>query len=379
MSVLSLAQLLVAETQTAIYDRAIALAKSALLPVTSWAPGDPTRSLYHLLSTTLANAEATIAGYIAAGFLDYSEGDWLILLAKQVYNVDAIGESYATCTCRITNAGGRYFEFDPGDITVKKSGSTTYHNTTGGVLIANGTLDLDFVADVSGSAGSATVGEITEMVTALLGLSVVNTTAAVGVDRESDESIRIRCRAKLGALSPNGPADSYNYIATSTVSSVTRAKTIGDHADGSVDVYVASSSGVVQAGDVALIQSAIAEQATPQCVTAVVHSATAKTVTVNYNLWIYDAVGETQAAIKSKIASALDAMFLARPIGGDVIPGNSGKIYLSLISRTIEAVYPNHAYRVEMLSPTSDTTLAVNEVAVLSHDPANSTVTLVAQ
>ena len=68
MSVFSLAQLLVQETTTAIYDRAIELATSVGLPVTSWQPGDPTRSLYHLLSRTLSNAEQIVVKYIAAGF-----------------------------------------------------------------------------------------------------------------------------------------------------------------------------------------------------------------------------------------------------------------------------------------------------------------------
>lgn len=380
MSVLSLAQLAIAETESAIYSRALAIATSIGLPVTSWHAGDPTRSLYHLLAKTLASAEGIVAKYIAAGFLDYATGEWLALLAKQVYDVDRVEATYATCTCRLTSTNSGPFEFDPGDITVKKpNSSVTYHNTEGGSVAGNGTLDLAFVADQAGKDGSASPNEITEFVTTYLKLAVTNTTAAVGIDSETDDSLRSRCRAKLGALSPNGPADAYNYVATSTVASVTRAKTVGDNVDGTVTVYVASDSGVVQPADVTTIQTAITTLATPQCVAATVVSATPKTVVVDYDIWLYSTVGESETQIRAAISEALSAMFRARPIGGDVIPGEPGRIYHSLISRTIEAVYPAHAYRVRVNLPTSDVTLAANEVAVLSHVPADSGVTLVQQ
>lgn len=378
MSVFSLAQLLVQETTTAIYDRAIELATSVGLPVTSWQPGDPTRSLYHLLSRTLSSAEQIVVKYIAAGFLDHATGEWLILLAKQVYDVDAIEATRATCTCLLTNLGGGNYTFEPGDITAKTT-TATYHNTTGGTLSGVGaTLSLEFESDDVGSNGSAAAHAITALDTSLPYITITNTTAALGLDKESDESLRIRCRAKLGMLSPTGPKDAYNYIATSTVSSVTRAKTVGDSAYGSVDVYVASTYGTVGQTDLTTITKAISQSVAPQCVSFRVNSAAVSTVIVNYQLWLYDTVGKTQAEIKAEVEAALIALFASRPIGGDVISGLSGAMYLSLIKRTIESVYPNHAFRVELTSPAADVVLAANEVASLSHDPANSTVTLVA-
>lgn len=381
MSVISLAQALVQETESAIYERAIDVARTAKLPVTSWHPGDPTRSLYHLLSKTLANIEGVVVQYIAAGFLDHASGEWLRLLAQQVYGVEAKAESYATCTCRLTNNGGGVYTFDAGDLTVKKGNGVTYHNTTGGTLLGKSasatTLDLEFVADVAGSSGSANIGEINALVTAYLGVSVANTTAALGTDTEEDEPLRVRCRAKLGMLSPNGPDDAYNYVATSTVASVTRAKCVASTTYGNVTVYVASDAGPVSQSDVDTILDAVTKQATPLCVTPSVKSAVAKTVTVQYHLWLYQTVGETEANIKTAVATALAKMFSLRPIGGDVLTANgAGALYLSLISRTIEAVYPNHAYRVQLVSPTVDVSLASNEVAILSLS-ADSTVTLV--
>lgn len=380
MSVLSLAQLAIAETESAIYSRALAIATSIGLPVTSWHAGDPTRSLYHLLAKTLASAEGIVAKYIAAGFLDYATGEWLTLLAKQVYDVDRVESTYATCTCTLTNSGGGVYEFEPGDITAKNTDGKTFHNTTGGALSGVGaTLSLQFEADESGSDSNTDAGDLNDLVTTFIGVTIANPANAAGIDSESDDSLRSRCRAKLGALSPNGPADAYNYVATSTVASVTRAKTVGDNVDGTVTVYVAGDSGVVQPADVAIIQSAITTLATPQCVAATVVSATPKTVVVDYDIWLYSTVGESETQIRTAISAALSSMFRARPIGGDVIPGEPGRIYHSLISRTIEAVYPAHAYRVRVNLPTSDVTLAANEVAVLSLNSAASTVTLVQQ
>ena len=380
MSVLSLAQLVIAETESAIYSRALAIATSIGLPVTSWHAGDPTRSLYHLLAKTLASAEAVVSKYIAAGFLDYATGEWLTLLAKQVYDVDRVEATYASCVCTLTNSKGGVYEFEPGDITAKNTDGKTFHSTTGGTLAGVGaTLSLQFEADEPGSDSNTDAGHLNDLVTTFIGVTITNPSNAVGVDSESDDSLRSRCRAKLGALSPNGPADAYNYVATSTVARVTRAKTIGDNVNGTVTVYVADDSGTTSGADIAAIQTAITTLATPQCVTATVVSATPKTVVVDYDIWLYSTVGESETDIKTAIAEALATRFRARPIGGDIIPGEPGRIYHSLISRTIEAVYPAHAYRVRVNLPASDVTLAANEVAVLSHVQADSSVTLVNQ
>ena len=93
----SLATLLVSHTKAEIYSFALKVATAVGLPVSSWQPGDPTRSLYHVESEFIADAlEPTVANYIASGFLDYAHGIWLKILAKQVFNVDVPDATYAT-------------------------------------------------------------------------------------------------------------------------------------------------------------------------------------------------------------------------------------------------------------------------------------------
>src|SRR5262249_9122817 len=116
MSVLPLASLLVHETKEAIYTKGLEIADAVGLPVTSWTAGDPTRSLYHLVSEILATVEDVVVVWIGAAFLDYAEGDWLHIKAQQDFNVDFIAATYASTDVTLTNAGGGLYVLDVGDL-----------------------------------------------------------------------------------------------------------------------------------------------------------------------------------------------------------------------------------------------------------------------
>jgi len=379
---LTLTSLLLQETKATIYAAALAVADTLGLPVTSWHAGDPTRSLYHVLSTKLATIEAIVVSYCKSGFLDYAEGDWLTLVAEQVYDVDRTEATTATTTVTLTNGGGGLFEIEAGDLTFKSSTSNkTYHNTTGGTLASGPgtTIPIEVEADEAGSDSSAAALEIDTMVTTLSSVTCSNATAATAVDEELDAALRVRCRAKLASLSPNGPADAYTYVALTSelsgTSNVTRARSVADATDGSVDIYLAGPSGVVAGADVTLVETAIATYATPLCITPTVASATGVSVAITYQLWIYSSVGETAAEIEAAVAAALAAKFAEQPIGGDVITTPPGSLYLTLIESVIRGVYPAHAFRVSVSAPAGDTSLAISEVATLG--TVTATITLV--
>lgn len=378
---LTLSSLITAATRAQLYEKALAIATALGLPVTSWAPGDPTRSLFHFVSAELETLEGIVAKYIGSGFLDLATGDWLVRLAQQVYGYDARTATYATATVQLTNGGGGQFEIEAGALTFKSTTSgKTYHNTTGGTLLPSGSLSVSVVADEAGSASSALIGDIDSLVTTLLRVSCSNTTAAVGLDAESEDSIRQACKDKLGALSPNGPADAYAYVARASsltgVTTVTRSKVIDSSRTGNVVVYVAGASGAVGASEVAAVRAAIAKWATPQCMTVSVGSATAVSVPITYQLWVYQAINKTEAEIKAAVADAVNSMFAKRPIGGDVLPGETaGKLYLRLIETTIGKVFPEHTYRVSVSAPTGDIALSADQVAIAAVNSAASTIT----
>lgn len=370
--VVSLASLIVEETKEVIYNTGIAIARTIGLPVDTWQAGDPSRSLYHVTAELLSSLEGTAAGYIRSGFLDYASGDWLKILADQVYGVTVPAATYASTTVTLTNGGGGYYEIDAGDLTFKNSTTgKTYRNTTGGILASGPatTLDVDVTADEAGSDSSAAATEIDELVTQLLGVTCSNATAATGTDEQDEAVTRAQCRAKLDTLSPNGPKGAYDFVAKDPdlagTSACTRSRTYSDSDTGDVTVYLAGPSGAVAEADRALIEDAILDWATPLCITPTVLSATNVTVDVTYALWIYKSVNLDATEIETAIETALEEMFADRPIGGDIIPpATTGKMYRSLIESTIRGVYPQ-AFRVSVTVPTGDTDIDNGEVAAL--------------
>lgn len=369
---LTLRQLLSIETREAIYDAALAIAEGVGLPVTTWQTGDPTRSLYHVLAAVLSALETVVQQALAGGYLDEAEGDFLTLLAEQVYSVVRQEGGYATCSVRLTNTGASAFDFDAGDVTVKSSvNGKTYHNTSGGILASGPgtTLDLDFIADEVGSDSSALVGEIDTAVTTLNGVTVANLTAAIGTDEEADAALRSRCRAKLGALSPNGPAAAYHYVATTSdltgTTGITRTRVLPDSDTGAVVVYLAGPAGAVSGGDVDAAEAAILEWATPLCITPTVSSAANLSVPVTYNLRVYRSVNKTEAEVKTAVSEALAEAFAARPIGGDILDGDTtGKLYQSFVASTIRSTFPE-AFHVTVSAPAADVSVANSEVVTL--------------
>lgn len=368
----SLASLLIQETKDAIYATALSIAAAVGLPVSSWQAGDPTRSLYHLEAETLSSLESVVVGYISSGFLDFATGDWLKILAKQVFNVDVPPATFATTDVVLTNGGGGVYDIEPGDLTFKSSLSgKTYHNTTGGHLASGPgtTLTITVIADEAGSASSAGATEIDTLVTTLLGVTCSNATAAVGTDEQSEDTTRQQCRDKLGSLSPNGPKDAYAYVARNSAltgtSAVTRVRVFASSDTGDVTYYVAGPSGGVSGPDLAKVQAAVARWATPLCITATGFSANGVVVPVTYTVWVYKSVNKTSAEVQASILAALEQMFATRPIGGDIIPpATTGALYKSMIDSTIRGTFPQ-IFRESSSVPAGDTALGNGDVAVL--------------
>lgn len=372
-STVALASLLIQETKEAIYKTGIGIASAIGVPVSTWEPGDPTRSLFHLEAEVLAELEKPVVGFIEAGFLDDAKGDWLKAKAEQDFNVLVPAATQATTDVVLTNNKGRLFEdIEPGGITFRNSlTGKTYTNTTGGTLASGPgtTLTVTVVADEPGSESSAGAGEIDEIVTTMLGVTCTNPIAAVGTDEQEEETTRQQCRDKLSALSPNGPKGAYSYVARSPeltgTTAITRVREYGDSDTGDVTVYLAGPSGAVSEIDRAKVELGIATWATPLCITPLVLSASNVLVPITYELWLYRSVNKTAAEVAEEVEAALEQMLAEKPIGGDVIPPNTGKLYHSMIESTIREVFPDHAFRVLLTTPSADVDLTSGQVAAL--------------
>ena len=386
----SLNSLLTQQTLTDYYNAALSIAQQLGLSTTSWQPGDPTRSLFYLESQLLAVLDQIVTGFGQSGFLDYAalpvkdpitgnplpaSTSWLNVLAQQVYNVTVPPATYATTAETLTNAGGGFFVFGPGDLQFSNpTTGATYHNTTGGTLTPVGTpgavLSITVVADVAGSAGNASANAINTLVTPLLGVTCTNPAAATGIDQQSAAVTIQQCRNKLASLSPNGPAGAYSYVAlnsalTGTVN-ITRCRVYPNSVTGQVQIYVAGPSGLVSPSDVTAAQNAVQTWATPLCITPTVASANAVNVPVTYTLWLYTSVNQTSAQIQTAVQNALANYFANRPIGGDIIPpAATGSLYLSELQAVIGAVFPNQTFKVTVSAPAGDVALNNGDVPVL--------------
>jgi len=366
---LSISALFSVRTFDQILAVGLEVAEALGLPVTTWREGDPTRSQYHYLAEVLSTLEPTNASYIKAGFLSSAVADaeesgsseWLKVLALETFGVEVAEATYATSAAgegvTLTNGGGGLYDVAAGDITFRNSVTNkTYHNTDAFVLSAGLTHTFEIVADEAGSDSTVGDDEIDELVTTLPGVTVVSSDPVVGIDEPSPKAIEVLCLATLGALSPNGPPDAYEYVCTNAaltgVTEINRATALGDDETGEVTIYVASAAGAVTSGSVAAAQAAVLIWATPLCIRPTVISATAETVDVTAQI-----VGDNiPSTFLSDIEGALETLFLDLPIGGTV--------YRSRIIAAIHEAVPS-AVSVVLLAPALDVTLAATEVPVV--------------
>jgi hypothetical protein len=309
------------DTAERLFATGLEVAQALGLPVTSWRTGDPTRSLYKYLARILAARDVIASDYIKAGFLSTAEDEWLIARADEVYGVTAPEATFADPTVTLTNTGGGRFELEAGDLTVKNSATdATYHNTSGTVLEAGDTFTFDLVADVAGSAGSAGTDEIDAIVSPTMqGVEVVSSTAGLATDLATNEEIRILCTDSLGALSPSGPADAYEFVALSADltgnTSVNRAVAHGS-TTGLVTVVIASQSGAADAAAILAVNNAELRYVVGLCGSVETVSAATTTVDRDVTVYVTTALTLSQADLELAVQAGYDQLFRATKIGG---------------------------------------------------------------
>lgn len=362
----SLLDLIVTEAKQVIYDKALEVARRLGLPVDTWTEGDPTRSTYHVLAEILEQLELVASEFFKAGFLTNATGDWLALLAYEVFGVTRQEATYATSTVVLRNTGAGAYPIDAGDVVLRSSLSgKTYRNTTTGTIPAQvgvtpGTLSIDVVADEAGSDSSAGANEIDEMVTVFLGVEAYTSTTAIGLDIEPEDALKQRCKNTRASVTAAGPAAAYVAVATNpdltTAINVTKASVVADATDGTVTVYVAGPSGTVIEADRALAEAAILTYATPLCITPTVTAASEKVIDIVYTLKAYD-TGATAGDIATAVTAAFDAMFANLAIGGDGGLLDKTKIQAAIFG-AIAGVYS-----VTVSTPAANVSMTANEVA----------------
>lgn len=343
---------------------------------TSWKPGAVVRTLIAGASITLA-AFSTLQSLIAkSGFLDFAEEDWLTFVAQYVFGVTRSTGTFAAGEVTLTNASGTPYSGGADDLIVANSTTDKNYRSTGAWSVAAySTADVAIQAVEVGADSTSPIGDIDTLVTTLSGVTVSNAAAVVGTDEEEDEALRTRCLERTGPLSPNGPKDAYGYVSRNATDSngdaigVTRVATqaVGD---GSVNVWVASATGVISgaaanpATDLGAIAEDIYEQAEPLGIEAIVASASVVNFNVTCEVWIYTSVGLTASEIEDLIEDAIINLCSNTPIGGHLV-GATRYLYRDDIISTIDGV-KDEIFHVALALPTTDIALAVDEIPVLN-------------
>lgn len=365
----SITDLITPVSQADAMNTMLSIASSLGLPTTSWAPGNWIRTLLATVAQKVSDVSVMATQITRGGFGDLLSTDaWGDAWAQSIYGVTRILATQATGAVDIVNASVSTLSLLPGELIVSHvTTGKTYRNIGAITIVASATtLAVPIAADAAGTASNAAPNAITIMVSTQNGLSCNNPLSVIGTDAETTPELVTRARSKLGSLSPNGPRDAYNYVAKTlaiTSTPITRTNTIASPTTGVVSVYCANSGGSPSGTDIAAVQSAIDNFATPWGTTATVIASTPLVIPVTYQVWTKgSSLNATQ--MQTAIASSLAVFFATLKIGGDVIPPDTGAVYVDAIQTAIANAAPG-IRRVVVTLPAVTQVMTPNQVATL--------------
>lgn len=302
-----------------------------------WIAGGVASSILTVAAQLAANASILIATVISGFFLPLASGTGLQLLAIYVYGVTPPAATFATGNLLLTNTGGGVYTVAVGGYVALGNNGQTYTNTApftlGAVGSANATVSIPVQCSTQGSIGTANPQTVTTQVTILLGVTVTNPAAIVGIDSISDAALRQLCLNALGARSVRGVRTAYGYAVQTAINSVTgqpvninRWSISESSHTGVVTIYAAAPSGTPDPNDVLGVVANIEAVARPNAVTANVVSASVVYDTDALVVYCLAPVGTTTASLQTAVASGLTTFFENYPIGGITAADDQGTI-----------------------------------------------------
>jgi len=385
---LTLSEMFTPLDKDTILSSMLSVAQSLGFPITAWQSGSVPREILEVIAQKIADFTTTTSAIASGGLLDYATGGWLTLLARSLYGLTRTPATFGTTTESLSNSSGVAYVINAGDLHfLNGSTGATYTNTTGGTLGASGgTLDVQIIADQSGTSFNATASAINSLVTPLLGVTMSNASPLTANDEETDEELRERCRESLAAASPNGPGDAYDFFAKAATrlsdgSNVGVTRTLVVSAgNGSTTVYVASATGAIAgtmgnpATDLGAIHDEIQKNCVPTGFAETTVSAVAHNILVSATVYLKHGSTLAPSVAQDQILVQLQNYFKTIPIGGFDI-GSGGKVFVdALIGQIYQA--SGEFIEVTISSPGgASVALAQNEVAVITSVGANFTIT----
>lgn len=356
---LALADLLDAPTPQRARDYLYSLLALGGFPTTSWQPGSVPRRFAEAKATIYADALGLVSRIAAGGYLDLATGDWLTLLARSAYGLERNAAVSAQGPAALRDAGGAGpFTIAPFTLWATSTSGKRFQNITGGLLPQGGALALTWQAEGPGSAYNIASGTLTTLSTTLPGVTVTNAAPGAwltqsGSDAESDDSLRLRCRARWPSLGSGATALVYDAWARTASPEVQKVKVLENVTGaGRVSIVVAGAAGPASAPAVQAVRDYIAPRR-PLTVAVDVDTATPRTVPVAATLTVQAAY---QTVANANAQAALTTYQNALGIGDSVLRA-------VLIEKLMEL--PG-AVNVALASPPYDTALTRIEIALLT-------------
>lgn len=258
MPTLTLAELLVPETEDSLYATFLGVLAGGGMPATAWGKTSVPLNLAKAASRADAKAAAQIPTIVKGGLLRYvtdSDVDpsWADLLIES--NFGGLERSPATSTerwLRLTDTGGvGPVDINAGEHTIIGDGALRYVAITNGKVPASGFVDVLFRADRTGE-GWAGVVSSWAWETSVPGVSIADAPAGVskaGTDKESTADYVQRARDQWSALGAGANDAAYRFlvqqalVGTADEGRITRVKVREAYPlPGQVTIYVADDS-----------------------------------------------------------------------------------------------------------------------------------------
>jgi uncharacterized phage protein gp47/JayE len=356
---LSLAQLVTPQTPDQIKTTLLARLAAAGFPVTDWLSGGVARTLVEIFAAGLSDLTTLIAAIAAGGFVDYATGDWLTLLAYQLYELDRNEATFTRGDLVLRDsASAGPFTIVAGELFFQSDGGLRFTNIKDGTLPKGGALTLRIQAESPGASYNVATGSIRTMLTPLPGVTCNNPRiagrgtwiTASGTNEETDASLQSRCKARWPTLGSAATGPVYDLWAKTASSQVTRTQVTADpNVPGQVDLLIAGSAGALGQGVINAVAAYI-DPRIPLTSTLKVESAVDDPVDIAATVYV---TTDLEQAAEDAINLNLGTLIQSIPIGGTV--------YLSTIIDVLQN--PEGVRNVELTQPPRDLVLPLKSVA----------------